>query len=31
MTLGNAYDYVQNIEVDPRPLVRHYVLHLTQN
>ncbi|KIM54852.1 hypothetical protein SCLCIDRAFT_135919, partial [Scleroderma citrinum Foug A] len=29
MTLGNAHDYVQNIEVDPRTLVRHYVLHLT--
>jgi len=24
MTLGNAHDYVQNIDVDPRPLVRHY-------
>jgi len=29
MTPGNAHGYVQNIEVDPRPLVRHYVLHLT--
>ena len=29
MDRGNAHDYVQNKDVDPRPLVRQDVLHLS--
>ena len=28
MSKGNAHDYVQNVNIDPRPLVRQCMLHL---
>ena len=28
MEKGNAHDYVQNVNIDPRPLVRRHMLRL---